>query len=110
MSSSQTLIASAHENDKTVFDSFRQHASGTRVETKSTALNIIRKAYPDYHVTEVDARNCALFEFAAAGKATLTHLSDEESFDTTRHWGPVGNGIEKKLHPGKLSDEWRFAR
>lgn len=110
MPAAKDLIAATKENDKNAFEEFRQHANGTRIETKSNVLNIIRNAYPDYHVTEVDERDCSLFEFAAAGKATVTLDSDEETFDMTRNWKPVGEGIERKMHPGQLVDDYRFAR
>ena len=97
-------------NDSKVFNAFRSHANGTRVETKSTALNIIRRSYPSHHVTEVGASTCSLFDYAGAGKAVLTLDGEDESFDTTRSWKPVGNGMEKKMNLGRLDDEFRFAR
>ncbi|KAF2677023.1 proteasome-activating nucleotidase [Lentithecium fluviatile CBS 122367] len=103
-------LGTTQSNDKDVFTSFRAHANGQRIETKSTALNIIRTAYPSHHVTEVEAQRCDLFNYAAAGKAILTLDGDQDNFDTTRTWKPVGNGIEKKLSPGRLDDDFRFAR
>ena len=97
-------------NDQGVFSAFRSHADGKRVETKSTALNIIRTAYPDHHVTEVDAPKCSLFDYAGAGKAVLTLDGEDEHFDTTRTWKTVGDGIEKKMSPGTLGDDFRYAR
>src|SRR5262245_19656443 len=102
MPAAKDLVAATNLNDKEVFEKFSQHASGTRIDTKSTALNIIRNAFPDHHVTEVDEKVCALADFAAAGKATLTYDNGESTFNMARTWKPVGTGIEKKMHPGKL--------
>jgi transitional endoplasmic reticulum ATPase len=105
-----STLKATQDNSSSAFVNFRKHANGTRIETKSTALNILRTNYPDHHVTEVEAQRCALFDYASAGKAVLTLDGDDEQFDTTRAWKPVGNGIEKKLSPGKLDDEFHFAR
>ncbi|KAL1611973.1 hypothetical protein SLS60_000196 [Paraconiothyrium brasiliense] len=97
-------------DEQRVFDAFNEHASQKRIETKQRVLNNIRKQYPQYHVTVVDAGGCSLLEFAAAGKAKSSHEADDETFNATRQWQPVGSGIEKKTHPGKLQDEFHFAR
>jgi transitional endoplasmic reticulum ATPase len=112
MSTTKDIIEATQGNDKAVYHEFRNHARGTRVETRSTTLNIIRSEYHDYHVTEVVQSQCSLFEFAAAGRAELTFEAgeDREAFLSTRTWRPVGSGVEKKLHPGKLDDDFRFAR
>jgi len=110
MSASQHLRTATAENDRAVFQHYKQHASGTRIETKQNVLNIIRDAYQDYHVTIVDAGNCSLLEFAAAGKAKVIFDVEDETFNVTREWKPVGSGIEKKTHPGKLNDSNHFAR
>lgn len=103
-------LNTTHSNGVLAFGTFRDHTSGKRIDTKSTALNTLRAAYPSHHVTEVEAQKCAFFDYASAGKAVLTLDGEDESFDTTRLWKPVGNGIEKKLSPGKLDDDFRFAR
>ncbi|KAJ4292490.1 hypothetical protein N0V90_009152 [Kalmusia sp. IMI 367209] len=110
MSSSNDIAASTTENDKHVFNTFKQHASGERIETKQSVLNFIREEYPEYHVTAVDAGSCSLLEFAAAGKATAKADAEEETFNATREWKPVGTGVEKKTHPGRLQDDYHFAR
>ncbi|OAG05924.1 proteasome-activating nucleotidase [Paraphaeosphaeria sporulosa] len=93
-----------------VFDAFNEHAGQQRIETKQRMLNIIRKWYSQHHVTVVDSASCSLLEFAAAGKATYSHEADDETFNATRQWMPVGSGVEKKTHPGRLQDEFHFAR
>jgi transitional endoplasmic reticulum ATPase len=103
-------LTTTQASARAVFGNFRSHANGQRIETKSTALNIIRAEYQGYHVTEVEADVCSLFDYADAGKAVLTLDDNLESFNTTRKWKPVGNGIEKKLSPGRLADDFRFAR
>ncbi|KAF1955391.1 P-loop containing nucleoside triphosphate hydrolase protein [Byssothecium circinans] len=128
------LITSTLQNNNAVFADFRSHTNGSRIETKSAVLNIIRKAYPEYHVTEVAQQSCSLFEFAKAGKAVCTFdagdygKGDESKTgdagkdgmgmgiglgreaDVARTWVAVGSGVEKKMHPGTLVDEYRFAR
>ncbi|KAF2450896.1 P-loop containing nucleoside triphosphate hydrolase protein [Karstenula rhodostoma CBS 690.94] len=104
-------VAFTNDSDEQrVFDAFSEHAGQQRVETKQRVLNIIRKQYPQHHVTVVDAGGCSLLEFAAAGKATASHEADDETFNATRQWKPVGTGIEKKTHPGTLQDDFHFAR
>lgn len=71
---------------------------------------MLRKEYADYHVTEVAASEAALLEYAAAGKATLVLDTEDETFHAKRSWQSVGEGVEKKMHPGKLADSFRFAR
>jgi transitional endoplasmic reticulum ATPase len=110
MADPTATLKATNDNDSKAFEAFRKHANGTRIETKSTALNILRAQYPSHHVTEVEANKCSLFDYAGAGKAVLTLDGENESFDTTRAWRPVGNGIEKKMSPGRLDDEFRFAR
>ncbi|KAL5424679.1 hypothetical protein PMIN04_003062 [Paraphaeosphaeria minitans] len=97
-------------DEQRVFDAFSEHAGQQRTETKQRVLNIIRKQYPQHHVTVVDSGSCSLLEFAAAGKATYSHEADDETFNATRQWKPVGSGVEKKMHPGSLQDEFHFAR
>lgn len=96
--------------EQRVFNAFSEHAGQQRIETKQRVLNIVRKQYSQYHVTVVDAGSCSLLEFAAAGKATASHEADDETFNATRKWKPVGSGIEKKTHPGSLQDDYHFAR
>ncbi|KAF2735716.1 proteasome-activating nucleotidase [Polyplosphaeria fusca] len=96
-------------NDQALFESFKEHCFGKRIDTKTTALNLLRKAYPDHHVTETSEAKASLIEFSEAGKAVVELKSEPESFNATREWKPVGERIEKKLHPGKLTDDFRFA-
>ncbi len=71
---------------------------------------MLRSAYQNYHVTEVEAGKIALFEYAATDQALLNFDPEDEQFNSTRDWHAVGEGIEKKMHPGTLTDEFRFAR
>lgn len=104
------LLAATAEHGSSVFTEFKNHANGTRTDTRSTVLRLLRESYPEYHVTESNRSSIALFEFAQAEKATVVHDHTDESFNATRSWRPVGERIEKKLHPGKLADDFRFAR
>jgi transitional endoplasmic reticulum ATPase len=110
MPAARTLLSSTQANSATIFSEFKSHCDAPRVDTKTHALTLIRNAYPDYHVTEVEEKKVSLFEFASAGKATLIFDAEEEAFNATREWRAVGEGVEKKMHPGKLKDEFRFAR
>lgn len=110
MGSTQEVSVDDRTDDRIVFDTFDHHASAQRIETKQRMLNVIRRQYPRHHVTVVDAGPCSLLEFAAVGKATATFEAEEETFNATREWKPVGAGIEKKTHPGRLNDDYHFAR
>ncbi|KAF2268309.1 proteasome-activating nucleotidase [Lojkania enalia] len=96
--------------DNALFKSFKEHCHGTRVDTKTTVLYMLREEYPEYHVTETTKGLVSLLEFAEAGKAVAIHDSNRESFNATRVWRSVGERVEKKLHPGVLRDEFRFSR
>ena len=93
-----------------MFSSFKSHCDAKRVDTKTSTLTLLRNAYEDYHVTEVEAKQVSLFEYAATDKALLTFDSEDEQFNAARTWRAVGEGIEKRMHPGKLKDDFRFAR
>jgi transitional endoplasmic reticulum ATPase len=97
----------SHENTCSIF---KMHCDGLRVDTKTTVLRLIRENYPDYHVTEVEKRTASLFEFAGTEKAELTIDAEDQTFNASREWKAVGEGIEKNNHPGELSDKFRFAR
>lgn len=96
--------------ENAVFTAFNKHAGAPRIESKQYVLNIIRNEYPLHHVTVVDSSSCSLLDFAAAGKAKVECEAADEMFNATRGWKPVGSGVEKKTHPGKLADEYHFAR
>lgn len=110
MPASRSILAATQANNIDVFSAFKSHTEAPRIDTKTTALTLIRNAYPDYHVTEVEEKKVSLYEFATAGKAELVLDCEDEAFNATREWHAVGEGIEKKTHPGKLSDQFRFAR
>ena len=114
MSPAQDLLtktAEANRNVLRMFDSHDGHACAKRVETASQILYNLRIRYnDDYHITEVSEARVNLSEYAATGKATLTLDTENSTFNATRKWNSVGEGIEKKLHPGKLDDDYRMAR
>ncbi|KAJ4366256.1 hypothetical protein N0V83_007892 [Neocucurbitaria cava] len=111
MPSTKTLLTATQPNSAAVFDAFKLHCDAPRVETRTTILTQLRSAYPDHHVTEAEERRVSLFEFAAATDKAVLNFDDEgEGFQATRDWRAVGEGIEKKVHPGRLRDEFRFAR
>ncbi|KAH6642948.1 proteasome-activating nucleotidase [Boeremia exigua] len=110
MPAARSTLAATHEYSASIFDDFKSHCDAKRVDTKTTILNLLRNAYENFHVTEVDAKTIALFDFAATDQALLNLDSDDEQFNATRHWRAVGEGIEKKMHPGKATDDFRFAR
>ncbi|KAF2864830.1 P-loop containing nucleoside triphosphate hydrolase protein [Massariosphaeria phaeospora] len=104
------IFAANRQHGADVFDDFKMHTRGTRIDTKTTVLSLIRQMYPEHHVTEVAENKVSLFDFASAGKASCLLDADDEAFNATRTWASVGERVEKKLSPGKLDDEFRFAR
>jgi transitional endoplasmic reticulum ATPase len=110
MPAAKSILAATHTESADVFSAFRSHTLAPRTDTKTVLLNLIRTTYPDHHVTEVNERKVSLHEFAASGKASSILDADDEAFNATRDWHAVGEGIEKKTHPGALKDEYRFAR
>ncbi|KAF2627571.1 P-loop containing nucleoside triphosphate hydrolase protein [Macroventuria anomochaeta] len=110
MPAARSTPAATQEHSASMFSNFKSHCDAKRVDTKTTTLTLFRNAYEDYHVTEVEAKKIALFEYAATDKALLNFDSDDEQFNATRDWRAVGEGIEKKMHPGRLTDDFRFAR
>lgn len=110
MPAARSTLAATQEYSANIFDSFKSHCDAKRVDTKTTTLTLLRNAYRDYHVTEVEAHRVSLFEYADTDQALLVLDSEEERFNATRDWRAVGEGIEKKMHPGKLRDDFRFAR
>lgn len=109
MSESTPIEVETQDRTKDVFNAFNQHASSQRTETKQRVLDSLRGWYPDSHVTAVSQRGCSLLEYAAAGKATAEAVATEQHI-ATRQWKAVGTGVEKKTHPGKLDDEYSFAK
>ena len=110
MPAAKSILIATQECSASVFNNFKSHSDAQRIDTKTTTLTLLRNAYTDYHVTEVEAKHVSLFEFAATDKALLIFDSEDENFNATRDWRTVGEGIEKKMHPGKLTDSFRFAR
>ncbi|KAF1835298.1 proteasome-activating nucleotidase [Decorospora gaudefroyi] len=110
MPASRTLLSATQSNSAEIFHAFKSHCDAPRVDTKTSALTLIRSAYPDYHVTEVEEKYASLFEFAGAGKAVLSLDAEEDEFYLSREWKAVGEGVRKKMHPGELTDRFRFAR
>jgi transitional endoplasmic reticulum ATPase len=110
MPASRSILAATQAKNIDVYSAFKAHTESPRIDTRTTVLTLIRDAYPDYNVTEVDEKKISLHEFAGAGKAEKVLDSEDEAFNTTKEWHAVGEGIEKKTHPGKLSDQYRFAR
>jgi transitional endoplasmic reticulum ATPase len=104
------MLAATKDHNASTFSTFKSHCEAQRVETKSNTLAIIRDAYPDYHVTEVDEDNVALHEFASTDAASLVIDAEDDTFMSTRYWQAVGEGIGKVTHPGELKDRARFAR
>ncbi|CAE7218837.1 hypothetical protein CFE70_010358 [Pyrenophora teres f. teres 0-1] len=110
MPAARTLLSSTTPSKDRVAQIFESHCSGERLETRDKVLTSLRDAYSDFHVTEVNEGKCSLFEFADADKATLVLDTEDEKFMATRKWVPVGEGVQKKMHPGDLVDDYRFAR
>jgi transitional endoplasmic reticulum ATPase len=110
MAPTNPIFSATSENSADIFGAFKNHTSAPRIETRTVVLNLIRNHYGGFHVTEVDERKVSLFEYAGADKAKLVLDGDDELFMSTKGWRAVGEGIEKKTHPGKLQDDFRYAR
>lgn len=110
MSSNEPVLVATKASDNTVVTGFKNHNALQRSDTKTTLWTLIRNEYPEYHVTETRGNSISLFDFAAAGKAKLVYDDESEGLHATRRWESVGEGVEMKMHPGKLSDEFQFVR
>jgi len=110
MPAARTTLSSTSSTNNDVYLNFEEHCRGERVETRNKLLSLLRGCYADFHVTEVDEAKVSLFDFADADKATLELDAEDEKFKAVRKWGPVGEGVQKKMHPGHLMDDYRFAR
>ena len=110
MTDSNTILSDTQANSADSFFAFKAHANAPRVETKTVVLNLLRNKYPNHHVTEVEEKYASLFDYASAGNAKLTRDGKDEEFMAGKAWRAVGEGIEKKSHPGKVLDDDRFAR
>ncbi|UPX13205.1 uncharacterized protein EKO05_0003727 [Ascochyta rabiei] len=109
MPAARSRLAATQGHSASIFSSFEAHCNAEPVDTKTTTLNLLRNAYKDYHVTEVDAERASLFEFTATDMALLMLDSEDEHFNATRDWQAAGEGNEKKMDPVKLTDDFRFA-
>ena len=110
MPAARTTLSSTSSTNNAVYINFEEHCRGERVETRNKLLSLLRSCYADFHVTEVDEAKVSLFDFADADKATLELDAEDEKFKAARKWGSVGEGVQKKMHPGHLMDDYRFAR
>lgn len=93
-----------------VFAGYKALNNLPRSETREAVRTLIRDAYKDYHVTEVDEEKISLREFAASGKAEITLDIEDEAFSATRDWSAVGEGMQRKTNAGEVKDGFRFAR
>ncbi len=88
------------------FQSWKDHSSGSRVDTDLSLLEIFRRTHPGHHVTRTPASTCALLPYGKAGFATATP-SDRDRWDASREFMPAKR-LEKT--PGELFDNNAFAR
>lgn len=110
MPAARSTLVATQEQNASVFSDFLSHRDAKSTDTRAITLDLLRKTYEDYHVTEVDAYKIALFDYASSGNALIHFDSKDEQFHATRGWHAVGDDTEKKGHPGKLTDDFRFAR
>jgi hypothetical protein len=92
---------------KEVFQDFKDHCNGHRVETQLVVLELLRSRHPDFHVTCTWPSKCDLLGYATAGHATAT-LDCDDSLDSLRYYSEPGPRLEK--NPGILKDLVRFGR
>jgi hypothetical protein len=84
MPAARSILSATQDNSASIFSAFKTHTEAQRVDTKNTVLTLIRNAYPDYHVTEVEERKVSLREYAATDKASIVIDAEDEAFNATR--------------------------
>lgn len=110
MAAHPDLLSITQAANHAIITAFQVHSNGHRVETRTRLLDVIRGTYPAFHVTDVQKSACSLFEYAAAGNAVLTLDTSDNAFNSTRKYKATGEGVEKRQQPGKLEDDYWFAR
>lgn len=110
MAEPDNLFSATADTNKSLISAFHKHSNGSRTDTRNFLFTLFKETFPTYHVTEAVAHSISLIEFASAGKASVVHDTEEVSFKATRTWHPVGDRLERKLHPGRLVDDYRFVR
>jgi transitional endoplasmic reticulum ATPase len=100
-----TSTLSAPHNE--VYQDFKHHCNGHRVETQLSVLELLRTHHPSFHVTCTWPSTCDLLGYAAAGHATAI-LDCDDSLDLVRFYNEPGPRLEKK--PAVLKNLVRFGR
>ncbi|KAK3617725.1 hypothetical protein LTR56_025102 [Elasticomyces elasticus] len=92
----------SHEH---AFGLWREHKSGQRKETASHVQDLLREAYPRYHVTRTSPTFCDLIGYAAAGHATATPVVGD-GHDGTRVYRAPASRVDGQA--GALEDVTTF--
>lgn len=100
-------MSKASPSHRKSFDAWKTHSGRTRLDTESTTLEFLYRAYPLYHITRTSPSKCDLLGYARAGYATAV-FQVEDGFDATRVYRLPPSRIDQA--PGKLEDVVNFGR
>jgi transitional endoplasmic reticulum ATPase len=86
---------------------WKAHKSKGRIDTEFTTYELLREAYPGYHITRTAPSKCDLLGYARAGYATAI-LQVGDGLDATRVYRLPPSRMDQI--PGKLEDVVNFGR
>lgn len=92
--------------EPTVFETFTEHTSATRVFTDSVIAASIRAKYPDLSVTITTASTCDLLRFARSGNASALPYGDPDEMLFERSFLPP----MRRYDQGSFVENVQFAR
>ena len=86
---------------------WKEHTGAQREETDSATHDLLRKAYPMYHVVRTSPKMCDLLAFAKAGHATAEQVF-EEGQDAVRVYRAPASRVEGQT--GKVENVIAFGQ
>jgi transitional endoplasmic reticulum ATPase len=93
-----------------VFTSYHRHVSGENTRSRSVVFDIIRAHYPLHYVVSVNPSGAEFIEFASAGHAKATLITDDDYLERSRHYVGPQNGRTDGFRGGKVTDEIYFGQ
>jgi transitional endoplasmic reticulum ATPase len=94
-----------------VYSNYNQHLSGENTRSRTVILNVVRTQYPSHHVVSVSPDNAEFIEFANAGHATATLITDDDNLERSLCYIPprkIGRVIDSAS--GKVADDVHFGQ
>lgn len=91
---------------ESVFEAFKEHCSGKRVNSELQTLETIRVIESDKHITPVSPHSCDLLGFAKAGHAVAELITSGDRHQWIRNYRAPPSRMD--LGDGKLSDSVQF--